>query len=108
MKKLIIVLLTIGILLLAGCLVVPEVPEVPVEPVETPIVCEGGFYEAHYDIWSFTGCPGDDQVKGTYWFNADGRMFLISEETPFDPDSATELQDTFGVCPVSYIEEIFK
>lgn len=84
-----------------GCLVVPEEPE---EPLESPIICESGHYFIRYDEWSFTGCP-DDPVypAGTYWENANGRMFLIGD--PVLPDI---LLETYGKCPIEYIEEIFK
>ena len=85
----------------AGCFIVPEEPE---EPVESPIICEGGHYSIKYDEWSFTGCPDDPwNPAGTYWFNADGRMFLIGDPVPAD-----KVFDVYGKCPTSYIEEIFK
>lgn len=103
MKFLIIILILI-MSLSVGCYITPVDPD----PTPNPdIVCEGGSYSVYYQEWSTTGCEGEWQDKGTYWYNADGRVFLISTETPFDPDSATELQDTFGECPTDYIEEIF-
>ena len=83
-----------------GCFVVPEEPE---EPVESPIVCEGGCYHVLYDEWYIGGCvENDPQPAGTYWCNADGRMFLLGDVVwPLMPI------DVYGMCPTEYIEEIF-
>ena len=105
MKYLLIFLFVFVLLFNVGCFSVPDVPDVP--DVNPDIICEGGFYTAYYQEWTLTGCPGDWHEKGTYWYNPDGRVFLISYETPFDPYIATELVDYFGECPTEYIEEIF-
>ena len=101
MKKLLILLAVIMALALTGCLVAPAEP---VEPVEFPIVCEDGEYIGYFSLWSFTGCEEDPwYAPGVYWFNEDGRVFLIGDNVY--PLLAT---DVYGACPEKYIEEILK
>ena len=106
LKHLLIIFLVLAMVFLAGCFVIPAEPEPDPDPIPIPdIVCAGGRYEVHYEEWSNTGC-GEVYALGTYWVNEDGRVFLISEETPYDPDSNTEAQDAFGECPAEFIEEV--
>ena len=102
MKKLILILAVI--FMLAGCTTI--VPEPPVVVVEKDIVCAGGRYQVYFGDWSYSGCPGTFQARGTYWYNENGRLFLISEEAIFDLNIATEVEDAFGKCPDGYIKEI--
>ena len=96
MKKLLILLVVIMALALSGCLTVPD------ETVESVIVCEGGYYAIHFAEWTLTGCEEDPiYPAGTYWCNADGKMFLIGEVV-FSED----VLDVYGKCPSEFINEI--
>jgi len=91
--------------LFVGCNPPPKPP-----PVIVPegIICEGGRYSIYWGGWSMTGCEGDEQVKGTYWKNADGRMFLLGDVVEFDPDGKTldNIIKVYGKCPTSFVKEI--
>lgn len=106
LKKLIFILAVFAILFSVGCFAVPEEPVVP---VESPIVCAGGHYQVFYYEWTLTGCPGDEQVAGTYWENLDGRMFLLGEPVEWNPNGImqADIIAVYGECPTSYIKEIF-
>lgn len=91
-------LIIIVVLLLTGCFSTPVEPE----PEVSPIICEGGYYSTKYTEWSPVGCPGTFYPAGTYWYNTDGRIFLLG-----DPVSSPEVFDIYGECPSDYIEEIF-
>ena len=81
----------------AGCFVIPEESE-----PEVTIVCGGGHYFVRPDIWSPTGCEGDDYPAGTFWINADGRIFLLGDPLPY----AIDAYNVYGSCPTEFVEEI--
>ena len=111
MKKITILLVALAILImLSGCFVTPE-PE-PIDPpviVDPDIICEGGYYQIHWVEWSECGCPGTWQKEGIYWENPDGRVFYIGVNVEYlgHPLTQLSIEDKYGVCPESYIEEIF-
>ena len=100
MKHILILMLVLGMLFSTGCFVAPVEPD----PVEFPIVCEGGYHVVYYVEWSFSWCEEDPVYPaGTYWFNADGRVFLIG-----DTILAEDFFDVYEACPTAYVEEIFR
>ena len=106
MKKLI--YLSIVILLATALFVSCDKPEKPPEVVSGEIVCEGGHFSVHYGEWTMTGCEGDEQVKGTYWENLNGRMFLLGDPVKWNPNGTmqADIIKVYGKCPASYIKEI--
>ena len=106
MKKLIYVsLLILLAMTLFGCDSPPKPP-----PVVVPegVICEGGNYKVYYGEWTMTGCEGDEQVKGTYWENLNGRMFLLGDPVKWNPNGTmqADIIKVYGKCPASYIKEI--
>lgn len=96
-------MLVIGMLFSTGCFVVPEEE---VEP-EVSIICEGGHYQVFPGEWqsSSANCDGDPVYSaGTYWVNADGRMFLLGD--PIVVIEGNEVFIVYGKCPTEFIEEI--
>jgi len=113
MKKLTIILVALAILImLSGCFVTPE-PEPIEDPpviVDPDIICEGGHYKIHWVEWSMCGCPGTWEKEGIYWENPDGRIFYIGilvEYIGGSTGTLLSIEKKYGVCPESYIEEIF-
>ena len=105
MRKLIYVSLMILLVLtlFAGCDNPPKPPPV----VSSEIVCEGGHYAVYNGEWTMTGCEGDEQVKGTYWFNLNGRIFYLGEPVPFDASNKAEaIKKVYGDCPTSFVSEV--
>ena len=102
MKHFLILFMVFSMIFSVGCFVIPDDP-VP-DPIPDPdIICEGGHYSTRYTEWSPTGCPNEFYPAGTYWINANGRMFLLGDPVPHP-----EVFDVYGKCPTEYIEEIFK
>ena len=106
MKKLIYIVLVI--LLVATLFVGCDPPKPPPVVVPEGVVCEGGNYKVYYGEWTMTGCAGDEQVKGTYWSNLNGRMFLLGEPVKWNPNGnmQADIVKVYGKCPASYIKEI--
>jgi hypothetical protein len=94
-KKLLFILMIVALILTMGC----EPPKPPV--VESGIVCAGGHYSVQYKEWSQTGCEGESIQAGTFWFNLNGRLFLLG-----NPIDIKKVFDVYGKCPKSFIKEI--
>ena len=100
LKYLLVLALVLAMLFSVGCFAVPEEPDPDPEPEPSvDIVCEGGHYSVKFTEWSPTGCEGDWYSPGTFWVNADGRMFLLG-------DPVLSVMDVYGTCPTEYVEEI--
>ena len=103
MRKLFLILMVMAIIFLVGCQ-----PKPPDPPVVAEIVCTGGNYKVFYSEWTMTGCVGDEQVKGTYWENLNGRMFLLGDPVKWNPygDMQADIKKVYGECPKSFIKEV--
>ncbi len=86
------VMIILCVLMLTGCVTVPDVPDITPEP-ECLIIHEGGYYVSYFSEWQKTNCPGSEVYpRGTYWVNYDGTMFLIGEPVINAPS-------VYGICP---------
>jgi hypothetical protein len=100
-KKLLFILMIATLIFAVGC--VPPKPPV----VENGIVCAGGIYSIHYGEWTQTGCEGEVIQAGTFWQNLNGRLFLLGEPVPFDPENtAASIVKIYGKCPSKFVVEI--
>lgn len=101
MKRLFaVILICLASFLFVGCFVTPVDPD----PIPNPdIICEGGIYYEDFDGLCFNyGCPDEVCYSiGTYWYNEDGRIFLIGETVW--PDNPINV---YGECPLGFMEEI--
>lgn len=106
MKKLLYVLMAVALILAMGC--EPSKPPDPLVVVAEGIVCAGGNYKVFYSEWTMTGCEGDEQVKGTYWENLNGRMFLLGDPVKWNPygNMQANIKKIYGECPSKFIKEI--
>ena len=108
MRKLFLVLMVMAVIFLVGCQP-SKPPDPPIPPVVAEgIVCAGGNYKVFYGEWTMTGCEGDEQVKGTYWENLNGKMFLLGDPVKWNPYGGmqADIKKVYGECPSKYIKEI--